>query len=234
MNLKPTLLTAALSLILRATTAQAADIQITSLPCFITVPGTYIFKSNLSVNGVFESGITVDSAVAGPIIIDLKGWTLSTAVDQGGAGIYIGNNSTASPITIRNGVIQGGAYGVDVNRNVSFEVATTNYILNVHIKEITFSNIPTAVLFNQTNLSSVTDCAFTAVPNSPMVGILDIASQGGNHYRNDHFDGNERQQLIVAGAYQFPFAAGPAVLKDCRFQAPAKQKSNLELESANE
>jgi hypothetical protein len=133
-----------------------------------------------------------------------------------------------------DGTMQGGFYGVDVNRTVSFDTVTTNYVSNIHIEKLTFNNFFVAVLFKQTNSSSVTDCAFTALPEAAITGILDAASQGGNHYRNDRFDGNQVNQLEVESASEFPFTAGPSVLKDCRYEATANKNSNLELESSNE
>jgi hypothetical protein len=237
MNSQKVVLTAAFSLIMSAFTAPAADITITSLPYSISVPGTYILKSNMSVNGVFAAGITVDSAVAGPIIIDLKGLMISGLNNPGGALIYISDNPTASRITIRNGRLQGGPsgsiYGVDVNRTLSRETVT-NWVSNIHIKGIIFDNLLTGVLFQQTNSSSVTDCAFTAAPRSAVIGINSIYSQGGNHYKNDSFDGNQSQQLLVVGPDGFPNFAAPVVLKDCRYEAPAKGSSNAELEDTNE
>jgi hypothetical protein len=223
------LLTAALSLIMSAITAQAADIQITRLPYNISVPGTYILTSNLSANVLGGFPITVDSAVAGPIIIDLKEWTLAVS-DQNIGAIYIVSNRTASSITVRNGTIEGSTpgfltgYGVVVNEDINFGIPTTNYVSNIHIEDMTFSNFYYAVDFNQTNSSSITDCDFTSVPHSLMVGIIDVASQGGNHYKNDSFDGNESEELVVEGAQEFPFAAGPVVLKDCRFEGAAETK----------
>jgi hypothetical protein len=109
MKPKTILLTTTLSLMMSAITPHAAEISIISLPYHITVPGTYILKSNLSASGVFVAGITVDSAVAGPIVIDLKGFTISGANAPAGAIIYILDNPTASRITIRNGTMQSNA-----------------------------------------------------------------------------------------------------------------------------
>jgi len=233
------ILTVAFSLIMSAIAARAADIPIPSLPYHITVPGTYILKANLSVNGVFVAGITVDSAVAGPIVVDLQGFTISGANAPAGAIIYIIDNPTASRITIRNGTLQsngtlGVAYGVDVNHDLSFDIPNETYPSNIHVEKITFNNVYVAVLFRQTNLSSVTDCIFTAPAESAVTGILDEGSQGGNHYRNDKFDGNQKSQLDVESAIEFPFTAGPSVLKDCRYEGPAHKGTNPELENANE
>jgi hypothetical protein len=225
-----TILAAALGLVMGAITAQTAEIQITSFPYNISVPGTYVLTSNLSANVRGWFPITVNSAVAGPIIIDLKGFTLSVTADNIGA-IYIENNSTASSITIRNGTIQGSTngiltdYGVVVNEDIQNGIPTTNYVSNIKIEKITFGNFYTAVELNQTNSSSITDCSFTSTPESEMIGIVDIASQGGNTYKNDSFDGNEDQELVVEGAHTYPFAAGPVVLKNCGFEAAAKAKA---------
>jgi hypothetical protein len=59
-----TILAAALGLVMGAITAQTAEIQITSFPYNISVPGTYVLTSNLSANVRGWFPITVNSAVA--------------------------------------------------------------------------------------------------------------------------------------------------------------------------
>ena len=69
------------------------------------------------------------------------------------------------------------------------------------------------MLFKQTNLSSVTDCVFTASLESNIAGVVDAAGQGGNHYKNNRFDGNQDNQFTVEGATEFPLTTGPSAPK---------------------
>jgi hypothetical protein len=79
----------------------APPIQITAVPFAITAPGTYVLSSNLVCLAL--PAITIHSPVAGPIILDMGGFTLQPIPNGDGflAGILI-ENPTASKITIRN------------------------------------------------------------------------------------------------------------------------------------
>ena len=58
MNLKNTLLTAAVGLMMTAFSAQSADIKISSLPFQIVAPGTYVLTGNLSFSA--QSGVAIN------------------------------------------------------------------------------------------------------------------------------------------------------------------------------
>lgn len=105
-----------------------------------------------------------------------------------------------------------------------WDIPNAIYPTNIHVEKITFTNLHVAVLFKQTNFSSVTDCVFTAPPESDISGIVDEGSQGGNHYRNDRFDGNQSTQLLVEGAIEFPFTAGSFGLKGLSVRSTRKHK----------
>src|SRR5271163_2271065 len=73
-----TALTAALSLIMSAIVAQPADIKISSLPFNITAPGTYVLTGNLSTQIVGATGdINISTNIAGPVVLDLKGFSIT-------------------------------------------------------------------------------------------------------------------------------------------------------------
>ena len=80
-----TLLTAAFGLIMSALSAQSANIQITSLPFTIGAPGTYVLTGNLSFTAptppnasTYYAAILVPTSLPGPVILDLKGFTLTS------------------------------------------------------------------------------------------------------------------------------------------------------------
>src|ERR1700761_5664096 len=86
------LLTAAFSL-LSALSAQSANTQLATtqaaknatipisyMPFSITAPGTYVLTGNLTFSpstSVVVPAITVSTAISGPVVIDLKGFTLT-------------------------------------------------------------------------------------------------------------------------------------------------------------
>jgi hypothetical protein len=94
MRSKNILLTAALSLITSALTphiahaqtalAQAvkkASIPITQLPYNITAPGTYVLTGNMSyISGSSFGAISIIGPITGPVVVDLKGFTITSDV----------------------------------------------------------------------------------------------------------------------------------------------------------
>jgi hypothetical protein len=159
-------LVAALTLIMSAFSAQSADIKITSLPFNITAPGTYVLTGNLTSSSTSSSGaINISPAVAGAVIVDLKGFTItgpgefSTGV---GIGFVFGPGAVANayPITIRNGTIKNFGFGVWAESGT--------YLSNITVHNIVFYTAPNSaddsqgVSFNETNSSTVSRCTFYA------------------------------------------------------------------------
>jgi hypothetical protein len=130
MNLKTTLLVPAFGLIMSALTvhsgyaqavptqaAKSTSIKISSLPFRIATPGTYVLTGNLTFSGTSSNpggGINISTGVAGPVVVDLKGFTISGP--GGGYAITIGvisyGSSNVYPITIRNGTIANSQFGI--------------------------------------------------------------------------------------------------------------------------
>jgi hypothetical protein len=208
MKINNTLMMAAFSL-LSALSAQAANIQIMSLPKNITTPGTYVLTANLTCPTPV-SAITINLLVAGRVIIDLNGFTLSPYPNTGSlvGAILILGNPTASKIIIQNGTIYGFWVGVDVNPNGA--VQSPLYLSNIHVQNVTFANERSAdVVYNQVNSSSVSDCVFTG---GTLFGIQDFYSQTGNQYSNISFNIGQNTALQVS-------TSGPGVLQYCHFSA---------------
>jgi hypothetical protein len=104
------LLTAALTLIMSALAAQAADIQISSLPFNITAPGRYVLASDLTWSDQTgnSSAITVLFVETGSVVIDLKGHTLT----GGNTGIVVRGDRNSVSTTIKNGTLKGFQFAI--------------------------------------------------------------------------------------------------------------------------
>jgi hypothetical protein len=201
------------------------DIKISSLPFTITTPGTYVLSSNLSLSGAppvqgglspivnpADYAITINTAAAGPVILNLKGYTLSG--NYVAVAVFVQNTSNATSTTIENGTLQGFDYGVVAGFNAP---SITSFLSNVDIENITFYGDETVdVLFSQVNSSTVSNCTFIgAIPgHSPTeYGIEDGGTQTGNRYSNNSFDDGQSTELAVS-------SNSPIVLKHCHFEPP--------------
>jgi hypothetical protein len=122
MKLKNTLLLATFSLITTMIAASGANIPITMLPLYITAPGTYVLKKNLSylaTNNI--PAIVIANNITGAVIVDLNGLTITgggeTSQNNVSFGVSIGYYNVAmtnvSPITIRNGTLINFTVGID-------------------------------------------------------------------------------------------------------------------------
>jgi parallel beta-helix repeat protein len=203
MQISKLLLTAALRLIMSAFTIhtgyaqvvaiKSPPIQISSLPFNITAPGTYVLTGNLNSSG--GAGISVNSSVSGPIVIDLKGYTLS------GTGILV--QFCNSGVTVRNGTVSNAGFCVYVGHST-----------NVSIDNITVHNCTIAgIYFNGTDSSTISNCRFINDQYSLVTGIQDYDTQGGNQFNNNTFDGNREWTLIVWNSV-------PSVLERYEFAEP--------------
>jgi hypothetical protein len=215
MNPNKTLLPTAFALIISALSAHSADIKISLLPLNITAPGTYVLTGNLtssltrtSTSGSSAGAINISTAIEGPVVVDLKGFTIM-GPGSNSFGVTIGyissGMSNAHPITIRNGTIRNFQYGVFAS--------TLTTLSNITVNDIVFDIISTGaavgqgVNFFNVDSSTISNCAF----NEATYGIQDYASGGGNLYDNDTFLHNVFP-LVVEGSL---------MLKHCQFEAPA-------------
>jgi hypothetical protein len=211
MNLKNTLLTAALGLTISAT-AQATPVKITALPFNISAPGTYVLTGNLTSSVTRTStdtgAINISTAIAGPVVVDLKGFTI-TGPGSNSFGVTIGSISSGVsntyPITVRNGTIANFEYGVSAFTQPQTSDLTVNNIVFDVIS--TGTAVGYGINFAYVNSSTVSNCTF----NDATYGIGDYSSAGGNHYNNDTFVRNVFP-LLVEG--------GPFTLNHCQFDGP--------------
>jgi Right handed beta helix region len=202
-------------------TALSATIPISSLPFTITAPGTYVVTRNLTFSppsgNTLATAITVSTALSGPVVIDLKGFTLTGSGSASltvGVGIgFVANTSVpnAYPITIRNGTLLNFGFGVWAELDGS-GIGITD--LTVH--NLTFTGQPAdagnghAVTFRQVSSSTVNNCTF----NSGNVGISDQESNGGNTYNNNIFN-------KCRGPLSIEVADDQAlILSRCQLEAP--------------
>jgi len=165
-----------------ALSAQSADISISSLPFNITAPGTYVVTGNLSYTGSQNAAIAIPVSLSGPVIVDLGGFTLTggggTSTGVGiGAGFTGGSFvSNAYPITVRNGTLQGFAFGVWAESNAPTAVLTsiTESDLSITLAQPPAGNSTCVIFGGYVQNSLVRDCTF----NHATYGIEDILSPG--------------------------------------------------------
>src|SRR5271165_120822 len=218
-------LMAALSLIMSAIAVHTANaqavatqagtitsIKIFALPCYIKDPGTYVLTKNLTFTSGNLAGINVITNVSGPVVIDLKGYTITGPGTPGteSVGVLIGNTGSTNtyPITIRNGTISNCSSGISVgertdvtiNNIVFYEPALLSNAVNV-----------LGVYLERSSSSTVSNCAFSVTTTGVSFGIEDFESTGGNSYNNDTFV-NVTWPLYVQGSVQ-----GTLTLDRCQF-----------------
>jgi len=217
------LLTTSLNLIVGAIPTQAATFQITSLPFPpITVPGTYVLVSDLNYTAQSGAAITILPNLSGPVILNLKGHTLTGSVsipltNNSSIGVFInGNGPSLSTITIENGTITHFASGVFADSENASGVLG-NALSGIDINHIAFSFVlgggnGIAVVFaNDVVSSAVRNCTFTASD----IGIR-AQSAGGNRYSNNTFSNVAAFVVLLAGQN----IINPVVLDDSRFEVP--------------
>jgi hypothetical protein len=206
MQISKLLLMAAFGLITSALSANAQT-TIWTVPYTISAPGAYVLGSNIASSVFGASAITINSPTSGKIILDLGGYTLQTYFSNS-TGILIQANPASSSITVRNGVVEGGRIGVDVNPSAN------GFVSNIHIDGVSFIHgVLAYVQLQQTNSSSITNCRFGPVA---YYNIWDNNSQTGNTYSNDTFTG----PFYFQGAAISVSPAGSATLDRMHFDAP--------------
>jgi len=191
-----------------------APVQITSLPFSITSPGTYILTSNLTFSAPAISNvgaITISPATSGPVVLNLKGFTITGVGGQNNnVGVLIGFTPqvpNVASITIESGAINGFGFGVWAENDET--------LTSISVDHITFAMAGTpggggaGVLFSQTQLSSITNCTFNAGDG----GIHDFQSPGGNRFTNCTFVGVN--PLFITGPN-----GGPVLLEHYHVEAP--------------
>jgi hypothetical protein len=153
------------------------------LPFSITAPGTYVLSGNLvyplSGTGT-PAAITVAGTVNGAVIIDLKGFTLSTNSDNTiqfsqAISIPAAANAPSRSITIRNGTLYSFMYGL--------KAASSSNLL---IDSVLFSRLEEPLSFDYVSNSTVSNCTFDGkAPDGP--GGVNDNEGSGNTYSNDTF-----------------------------------------------
>jgi parallel beta-helix repeat protein len=221
--IRPTriLLTAALGLIMSAT-AQAANVQITSLPFNITAPGTYVLVSDLFYTPQSGAAITISPNLSAPVVLNLKGHTLTGGVtipvtNNSSDGVFVnGNGPSLSTVTIENGTIKNFDVGVFIDCNNASGVVG-NALSGIDINNVAFAYAVSIgggrdiVLANDVVSSTIRNCSFT---NSD-IGIQ-AQSAGGNRFTNNTFS-NVGQLMILYGGQNISTSVQ---LDVCHFDAP--------------
>jgi hypothetical protein len=215
------LLMAALGLIMSAT-AQAANVQITSLPFSITTPGTYVLVSDLSYTPQSGAAITISGNLSAPVILNLKGHTLTGSVvipltNNSSDGVFInGSGPSLSTITVENGTITNFDVGIFANCNNASGVVE-NAPSGIDINNIAFAYALSigggvdVVFANDVVSSTIRNCSFT-------IGDIGIQAQsaGGNRFTNNIFT-NLGQLMVLYGGQNI---STTVELDGCHFDAP--------------
>jgi len=188
------------SAITAQTASKTPSIPISFLPFTITVPGTYVLTGNLSYAGTGTPAITINKTITGPVILDLKGFTLTGVPTDSTACVSMSGGAGLYPITIRNGTIMSFNEGI----------AATS-VSNITVKNVIFDQNAFGVFFDLVDTSTILDCTF----NSNINGIYDLQSTGGNSYNNNTFGVGGTRALYVQTLPQTPL-----VLDRCDFAAP--------------
>jgi hypothetical protein len=95
--------------VIPATTGHSAT-MIRSVPFTVSTSGEYVLAANLSLAGTNETAITVNAA---DVVLDLKGFTLSTSdTSFSNYGIEVTDNTAYANAVIQNGSIDNFGVGV--------------------------------------------------------------------------------------------------------------------------
>jgi hypothetical protein len=227
MKLKNTLLMAAFGLIMSALVAQSANIQITHLPFTIAAPGTYVITGNLSFTAptppnasTFYTAILIPTSLPGPVILDLKGFTLTSNGPNATASVGVGIGGTfvgplianAFPITVRNGGLNSFDVGIWASQAAA---VIPPPLTNIEVSNMSF--LSGGIIFLEVNSSTVKNCTF----NNCGVSISDTLSAGGNEYSTLTFNNVGETLVLASGRGVVGLPNTTIVLNDCRFAPPA-------------
>ena len=209
-------------------------IPISSLPFNITAPGTYALTGNLTSppinnqNGVFGA-INISPTIAGSVVVDLGGFTLTGPGPTGTFGISIaivigtdGGPRNTYPITVRNGTIQN--FGTGVEPLTVSNITINNIVFNLANTSDSSAGVA-GIYAGSMDSSIVSNCIFNVngppTNNGKNYGIIDYFSTKGNSYSNNTFSANFYCLLVMAaGNLGDEHFANPFVLKNCQFAPP--------------
>lgn len=185
------------------------------------VTGDLSFSPPIGPNGNATAAINVSTSLSGPVVIDLKGHTLT-----GNAGVSVGVGigffantpvSNTQPITIRNGTLRGFAFGVWAENSPEPNTGRPIPLFDITVSKLNIltSQPPpgngTGIIFDAVSSSTVNNCSF----HGGSTGIQDSQSDGGNSYNNDAFFGVNPLSEYAGGEN-----GNPLVLNHCQFDAP--------------
>jgi len=160
--------------------AKATTISVSYLPFYINAPGVYVLTGDLTYTSTNTANpaISINGYTAGGVILDLKGFTITSAFtpDFSGAGIYIGVGTGQYPITIRNGAI------------TNFGVGIFGRVPNITVNNVVFNQNTVGVDWDSSSNSTIKNCQFNGPNNQDLTyGIVDRNPSGGNTYDNNTF-----------------------------------------------
>jgi hypothetical protein len=172
-------------------TGQAANIPITYLPFTINSPGTYVLQKDLTANA--NSFAISMAKPVGAIVLDLNGHTLHAIpvpfpqLNTTSHGILVHlNGGAAGGITIRNGTLEGFAYGIETS-SITPDKNSDLLIQNVTFKnDLTSSVNSVAIHLVLADSATISGCKFVGAGHTE---ILDEMNETGLTLNNLSFDG---------------------------------------------
>jgi hypothetical protein len=196
-----------MTLLALASVGQAANIPITYLPFTITAPGTYVLATDLTSKKPNSFAISMYKPV-GSVVLDLNGHTLHAApapfveANTASYGVLVHlDGGAAGGITIRNGTLEGFAYGFETS------TVTANKGSDLLIQNVTFKNdYPSSknsesIHLVAANSAIITGCSFVG---RGRVGILDEKNETGLTLSNLSFDGQLGVNIQQNGYLTYP------------------------------
>lgn len=131
--------------------------------------------------------ITISGPIEGAVVVDLKGFSITNSnlsAESVGIKIQAPALTNGYPVTIRNGTVSFPFGLID------------DFVSNVTVKNITFTEAGQAVTLNSVTNSTVNNCNFNATSSQSASGIIDNFSSGGNTYNKNNF-ANITQPLVI-------------------------------------
>jgi hypothetical protein len=189
-------------------TAQAVTATpITTLPFTITAPGNYFLPADLSFSGAGVA-IVID---ANEVVLDLNGRSLiatgAAAQPDIGIGIAVLNHED---VVVQNGDINKfGAFGILLGATDGVK----EHNQKNRVQKVNFNADRIGVYVVSASIDVVEDCDF----DGGSVGIMDVASLGGDRFEKDNFE-NQQPSESFAGGYGILATPGKGTLTEyCLF-----------------
>jgi hypothetical protein len=180
---------------------------ITAVPFVISVPGNYFLPADLSFSG---AGVAI-VIEANEVVLDLNGRSLkatgAAASPNVGIGIAVLNHED---VVIQNGDINKfGAFGILLDATDGVK----EHNQKNRVQRVNFNADQVGVQVVSGSIDVVEDCDF----DGGSVGIVDIASLGGDRFQKDNFENQQPVEAFNAGFGVLALPGKGVLVEDCMF-----------------